>query len=131
MKGIGNERKSKNRAAPLPFGIGPAAGITPVRDGTTVDATNPFNPFGVTLDASNMDFILRRFVEGAPRRFNQTVETVYGVATLGSHFALGRRDWYWGNNGAYGRNKGETRLFGTRQPGRLRQTRGASAGRKP
>src|SRR3546814_16626341 len=62
VKGIWNERKSKNRAAPLPFGIGPAAGITPVLDGTTVDAPNPFNPFGVTLDASNMDFILRRFV---------------------------------------------------------------------
>ena len=40
-----------------------AAGLTPVLDATTVDATNPFNPFGVTLDASNTDLIYRRFVE--------------------------------------------------------------------
>jgi iron complex outermembrane receptor protein len=58
-KAIWNKRKSKNQAAPLPFGIGQAAGITPVLDATTVDATNPFNPFGVTLDTTNMDFIFR------------------------------------------------------------------------
>src|SRR5215210_793886 len=76
VKGIWNKRKSKNQAAPLPFGIGVAAGITPVLDNTTVDATNPFNPFGVTLDSSNFDFILRRFVEGGPRRFSQEVDTL-------------------------------------------------------
>src|SRR4029079_11081746 len=68
FKVLWNERKSKNEAAPLPFGIGPAAGITPVLDSTTIDATNPFNPFGVNIDASNMDLIYRRFVEGGTRR---------------------------------------------------------------
>lgn len=127
VKGIWNERKSKNQAAPLPFGIGPAAGITPVLDAITVDATNPFNPFGVTLDASNMDFILRRFVEGGPRRFEQTVETVYGVATLDGRFQIGDRDWYWDVNGSYGRNKAEQQMFGNIHSGRLRQALGPVA----
>ena len=40
VKGLWNERKSKNQAAPLPFGIGPDAGITPVLDGTSI-STRP------------------------------------------------------------------------------------------
>src|SRR5439155_3241484 len=99
LKGIWNRRKSKNQAAPLPFGIGQAAGITPVLDATTIDATNPYNPFGVTLDSSNMDFIFRRFVEGGPRQFFQTVDTKYGVATLDGHFTAMNQDWYWDVNG--------------------------------
>src|SRR3546814_531685 len=71
---------------------------------------------------------LRRFFEGVPRRFNQTVETVYGVATLDGHFELGGRDWYWDINGAYGRNKAEQRMFGNIHSGRLRQALGPIAG---
>ncbi|RJF91227.1 TonB-dependent receptor [Sphingomonas cavernae] len=127
VKGIWNQRKSKNRAAPLPFGIGPAAGITPVLDATTVDATNPFNPFGVTLDASNMDFIFRRFVEGGPRRFNQTVDTIYGVATLDGEFDVGESNWYWDVNAAYGKNKAEQTMLGNINSDRLRQALGPIA----
>ncbi|HET7817267.1 MAG TPA: TonB-dependent receptor [Sphingomicrobium sp.] len=124
---IWNRRKSKNQAAPLPFGIGPAAGITPVLDATTVHATNPFNPFGVTLDSSNMDFILRRFVEGGPRRFNQTVDTTYGVATLDGKFLIGGRDWFWDVNAAYGRNEAKQRMLGNIHSGNLRQALGPLA----
>lgn len=124
---IWNQRKSKNQAAPLPFGIGPAAGITPVLDGTTVDVTNPFNPFGVTLDASNMDFILRRFVEGGPRRFHQTVDTFYGVATLDGNFDIGGGNWYWDLNAAYGKNKAKQTMFGNINSGLLRQALGPIA----
>ena len=127
VKGIWNRRKSKNQAAPLPFGIGPAAGITPVLDGTTVDATNPFNPFGVTLDSSNMDFIFRRFVEGGPRRFHQTVKTLYGVATLDGNFDMGGSDWYWDINAAYGRNKAAQTMFGNIHSGNLRTALGPLA----
>ena len=112
LKGIWNRRKSKNQAAPLPFGIGQAAGITPVLDATTIDATNPYNPFGVTLDSSNFDLILRRFVEGGPRRFSQTVDTAYGVATLDGHFTALNNDWYWDVNGVYGNNKAKQTMFG-------------------
>jgi iron complex outermembrane receptor protein len=112
LKGIWNQRKSKNEAAPLPFGIGVAAGITPVLDNTTIDATNPYNPFGVTLDSSNFDFILRRFVEGGNRRFSQTVNTTYGVATLDGKFSLMGGDWYWDINAAWGQNKAHQRMLG-------------------
>ncbi|QAY78871.1 TonB-dependent receptor [Sphingosinicella sp. BN140058] len=127
LRGIWNERKSSNRAAPLPFGVGVAAGITPVLDATTVDATNPYNPFGVTLDATNTDFIYRRFVEGGPRRFNQKVETIYGVATLDGKFQIGERDWYWDLNGTYGRNKAKQQMFGNIDSSKLRQALGPLA----
>jgi len=126
-KGIWNRRKSKNQAAPLPFGVGPAAGITPVLDGTTIDATNPFNPFGVTLDASNMALVYRRFIEGGPRRFSQTVNTIYGVATLDGRFNIGTNDWYWDVNAAYGRNKAKQTMLGNINSNHLRQALGPVA----
>ena len=58
------------------------------------------------------DFILRRFVEGGPRRFFQTVDTTYGVATLDGHFRAFDHDWYWDINGVYGNNKAEQTMFG-------------------
>lgn len=124
VRGLWNERKSKNQAAPLPFGVGVAAGITDVLDAIAVDATNPFNPFGVTLNSSNTEFIYRRFVEGGPRRFNQTVTTKYGVATLDGKFA---GDWFWDVNAAYGINKAKQRMLGNINSSRLRQALGPLA----
>ena len=127
VRGIWNQRKSKNQAAPLPFGFGVAAGLTPVLDAITVDVTNPFNPFGVTLDSSNTDFVYRRFVEGGPRRFNQSVTTIYGVATLDGKFDIGGRDWYWDINGSYGRNKARQTMFGNINADNLRRALGPVA----
>ncbi|HKX90165.1 MAG TPA: TonB-dependent receptor plug domain-containing protein, partial [Sphingopyxis sp.] len=127
VRGIWNQRKSKNQAAPLPFGFGVAAGLTPVLDAITVDATNPFNPFGVTLDSTNTDFVYRRFVEGGPRRFNQTVTTIYGVATLDGDFDVGGRKWYWDVNAAYGRNKAKQTMYGNINSDRLRRALGPVA----
>lgn len=127
VKGIWNKRKSKNQAAPLPFGVGVAAGITPVLDNTTVDATNIYNPFGVTLDSSNMDFIFRRFVEGGPRQFFQTVTTTYGVATLDGKFDIGDRNWFWDVNLAYGRNKAKQTMLGNINSDNLRRALGPDA----
>ena len=127
LKGIWNRRKSKNQAAPLPFGIGLGAGITPVLDNTTVDVTNPFNPYGVTLDSTNLDSILRRFVEGGPRQFFQTVDTTYAVATVDGHFTAFNQDWYWDINGDYGRNKAKQTMFGNINSGNLRQALGPVA----
>jgi iron complex outermembrane receptor protein len=126
-KAVINQRKSKNQAAPLPFGIGPDSGITPVLDATTVDATNPFNPYGVTLDFTNMASILRRFVEGGPRRFSQKVDTAYGVATLDGRFSMMNHDWYWDINGAYGRNKAKQVMQGNINSSHLRQALGPVA----
>ena len=120
VKGIWNKRKSKNRAAPLPFGVGPAAGITPVLDAIDIDVTNPYNPYGVTLDETNMAFVYRRFVEGGNRQFNQTVKTLYGVATLDGNFDIGGGNWYWDVNAAYGRNKADQTMFGNINSNNLR-----------
>lgn len=137
VKGIWNRRKSSNQAAPLPFGVGQAAGITPVLDNTTIDATNPFNPFGVTLrgddlttplvNEGNFDFILRRFVEGGPRRFFQTVNTIYGVATLDGKFEMGGNNWFWDINVAYGKNKAKQTMLGNINSDHLRQALGPVA----
>jgi len=124
VKGLWNERKSKNQAAPLPFGIGAQAGITPALDSTTIDATNPFNPFGVTLDASNMNFILRRFVEGGPRRFSQKADSSYVVGTFDGSFNIGGHDWYWDINGVYGHNQAKQRMLGNINAANLAQALG-------
>ncbi|QDP18666.1 TonB-dependent receptor [Sphingomonas xanthus] len=126
-KALWNRRKSKNQAAPLPFGVGVASGLTPVLSSIVIDDTNPYNPFGVDLDSSNTRFILRRFVEGGPRRFNQTVDTRYGTATLDGSFDLGGRSWFWDVNAAYGRNKAKQRMLGNIHSGRLRTALGPLA----
>ena len=46
----------KNQAAPLPLFVGPDAGNGNLLDRISIDATNPFNPFGVTLESGfNLD----------------------------------------------------------------------------
>ena len=127
VKGVWNRRESKNQAAPLPFGIGQSAGITPVLDSTTVDVTNPYNPYGVTLDTTNMDFIYRRFIEGGPRRFEQTVDTLYGVATVDGKAGMLGREWFWDVNFAYGKNDAKQKMFGNINSDNLRRALGPIA----
>jgi iron complex outermembrane recepter protein len=124
-----NRRESKNQAAPLPFGIGPTSGLTPVLSGIVVSATNPFNPFGVDLGGSNgnVGAIFRRFIEGGPRRFEQTVNTVYGVTTLDGRANLFGRDFFWDVNASYGRNKAEQDMFGNINSDNLRRALGPVA----
>jgi iron complex outermembrane receptor protein len=112
LKGVWNRRNSKNQAAPLPLFVGPDAGNGNLLDTISISATNPFNPFGVTLDASNYAFIGRRFVENGPRRYNQRVDTWYGAATLSGSFNVGAGQWYWDVNGTVGRNKANQTVLG-------------------
>ena len=112
LKGVWNRRNSSNQAAPLPLFVGPDAGNGNLLDTITIHSTNPFNPFGTTLDASNLAFIGRRVVEGGPRRYNQQVDTMYGAATLDGSFAVGESDWYWDINAVYGKNEAEQTMFG-------------------
>lgn len=111
-KVLWNRRKSKNQAAPLPLFVGPAAGNGNLLDTIEIDATNPFNPFGVTLDSSNLVFIGRRVIEGGPRRYNQEVDTTYGTATLAGSFGLAGHEWFWDVNALAGRNKAEQQMLG-------------------
>jgi iron complex outermembrane receptor protein len=101
-----------------------------VLSGIVISATNPFNPFGVDLGGSNNNVgaIFRRFVEGGPRRFSQTVNTTYSVATLDGKVGLFARDWYWDVNASYGRNKAKQTMLGNIHSGRLAQALGPIAG---
>ncbi|HYJ30593.1 MAG TPA: TonB-dependent receptor [Allosphingosinicella sp.] len=112
LRGVYNRRDSRNQAAPLPLFVGPDAGNGNLLDTIAIHVTNPFNPFGVTLDTSNYAFIGRRFIENGPRRYNQRVETYYGAATLDGSFEMGGSEWFWDVNGVYGQNEARQTVLG-------------------
>jgi iron complex outermembrane receptor protein len=128
FKGIYNRRTSKNQGAPLPLGIGPDVGNGNILDTLTVSATNPFNPFGVDLVAGqNYTQIKRRLDEIGPRRYDQTVDTYYGVATLNGNFNALSGDWFWDINGVYGKNKAKQTFLGNINAAKLQQAIGPVA----
>lgn len=99
VRGLYNERESVNQAAPEPIFLGPEAGTGSLADLVSIDATNPFNPFGYTLDAnSNLALIGRRPIEGGPRIFEQDVDTRYIAAGLEGEFTVGSRAFFWDIN---------------------------------
>ena len=107
---------------------GRAPAITPVLDTIDIDATNPFNPFGVTLDETNYDrHPAPHSSKVGPRRFDQTVKTIYGVATLDGRFNMLAGEWYWDVNAAYGRNKAKQTMLGNINSRHLRQALGPIA----
>lgn len=112
VKVVANRRRSKNQAAPLPLFVGPDAGNGNLLDTISIDATNPYNPFGATLDSSNFAFIGRRLVEAGPRRYDQKVNTYYGSATLDGKFNTGSSEWYWDVNAFWGNNKAKQNFTG-------------------
>lgn len=124
VRAVYNHRKSANQAAPLPLFVGPDAGNGNLLDRISIDATNPFNPFGVTLEsgknldgtsngnATNYAFIGRRFVENGPRRYFQTVDTMYATATLDGEFELAGHNWYWDASATIGHNDAKQKFLG-------------------
>ena len=130
LKGLWNERKSTNQAAPIPLGVGPDVGNGNLLDHVTISATNPFNPFGVDLipnDGSlggNYNEIKRRVIEAGPRHFEQKVDTYYGVATLDGTFG---GEWFWDLNGVYGRNKAKQTMLGNINAQKVQQALGPIA----
>jgi iron complex outermembrane receptor protein len=124
---VWNRRNSKNQAAPLPLFVGPDAGNGNLLDTIVIDATNQFNPFGVTLGPGSLVFIGRRVVEGGPRRYSQRVDTSYGTATVDGRLNFGGREWFWDINGIYGRNKAKQRMLGNINAARLQEALGPDA----
>jgi iron complex outermembrane recepter protein len=123
LRGVYNRRNSSNQAAPLPLFVGPDAGNGNLLDRITIDASNPFNPFGTLRSGVNLDgtpngdipnyaFIGRRVVENGPRRYDQSVDTYYVAATLDGSFQAFGHDWYWDVNGVWGRNRAEQEVHG-------------------
>jgi iron complex outermembrane receptor protein len=95
VKGLFNNRQSSNRAAPEPIFVGPLAGTGGLADTITISALNPFNPFGINLDAStNFGWVTRRPIEVGPRLFEQDVDTWYfNLGFDGKFGADGRFAW--------------------------------------
>lgn len=113
-KYLATMRKSVNQAAPEPIFIGPGAGTGGRPDNISIDATNPYNPTGVTLDAgSNFILLGRRPLEGGPRVFEQNVNTHYLGTGFQGDFILADRFFSWDVNYIYSRNRADQTTHGT------------------
>ena len=107
-------RSSVNQAAPEPIFLGPGAGSGGLADTVGIDVTNPYNPFGVTLDpATNMDLVTRRPIEGGPRVFSQDVDTFYVAGGFQGNFEFAERNFYWDLNGISSQNRATQTVDGT------------------
>jgi iron complex outermembrane receptor protein len=103
-------RQSVNQAAPEPLSLGPQGANGNLRDRIGVDVTNPYNPFGFSLDpASNLSVIARRPVEAGPRKFEQDVNTFYVSGGLDGHVDLSTQRFTWEATLAYGLNRATQR----------------------
>jgi iron complex outermembrane receptor protein len=107
-KAVFNNRRSTNQAAPEPIFIGPESGNGNRLDTISVDASNPYNPFGFSLDAAtNPYFIGRRPLEAGPRVFSQNVNTFYVAGGLDGDFSIGSPHFYWDATVAYAVNRAD------------------------
>ena len=114
VKGLFNTRKSVNQAGPEPIGLGSALNTSDLGLTTGVDVTNPYNPFGVTLDPNtNFAGLGRRPVEGGPRIFQQDVDTRYIATGLEGSFNAVGRDFLWDANYVNSDNKATQSVHGT------------------
>ncbi|MFN2473015.1 MAG: TonB-dependent receptor domain-containing protein [Sphingomicrobium sp.] len=136
IKALYNRRNSQNQAAFEPLFIGPDAGngAGSLFDTLSFDATNPYNPFGVTLSAGgpgnppqNYSFVARRLVEAGQRTFNQRVNTYSATATLDGSFNVGEHRWFWDLNALFGVNKARQSFTGNVNAARVAQAIGPLA----
>jgi len=120
VKAVYNRRNSQNQAAFLPLGIGPDVGNGNMLDTLSVDATNPYNPFGVTLTpGQNYTAIFRRLVEAGQRTYSQTVDTMSLTGTLDGKFQMFGRNWYWDASAVIGYNDAKQLFTGNINAARL------------
>jgi iron complex outermembrane recepter protein len=136
-----NRRNSQNQAAFEPLFIGPDAGngAGSLFDTLSFDVTNPFNPFGVTLESglnpdgspngrtANYSFIARRLVEAGQRTFNQRVDTLSATATFDGSFDVGEHKWYWDATALFGVNDAHQSFTGNVNAARVAQAIGPLA----
>lgn len=130
LKMVYNRRNSQNQAAFLPLFVGPDAGNGNLLDQISIDATNPYNPFGITLSAGTngttptYSFIARRLVENGQRTYTQHVDTWSGTATLDGSFELGGHKFYWDANAVLGLNEAHQTFTGNINAAKLAQALG-------
>jgi iron complex outermembrane receptor protein len=114
VKGLFNNRKSTNQAAPEPIFIGPGAnGFNSPLDSAVISADNPYNPFEIDLGPAEGIFITRRPLEGGPRIFEQNVNTWYMGGGFRGDFTAADRDFYWDVNGVWSRNRADQTTHGS------------------
>jgi iron complex outermembrane receptor protein len=97
FRGLATKRHSNQSAAATPqaFGVGVSQTGT-VGAIASVDVTNPYNPFGFTLDDTDPHFVIRRrMVEGGRRIYTQDVNTTYFAGGLTGSFGIGDRIFNW------------------------------------
>ena len=129
VKAVYNHRHSQNKAAFLPLFVGPDAGNGNLLDTISIDATNPYNPFG-TLNAgtngqpANYSFIARRLVEAGQRTYTQDVDTMSVTGTLDGRFTLFGKNWYWDANAVFGFNDAKQLFTGNVNAAKLAQALG-------
>jgi iron complex outermembrane receptor protein len=127
VRGSYVQRKSANQAAPLPLFVGPDAGNGNLLDTVSVDVTNPFNPFGFTLQPGTYAFVGRRLIENGPRHYKQEVDTWNVTGTLSGEFQVGERTWNWDVNALYSRNHADQTFTGNVNAQRVQQALGPVA----
>lgn len=128
-----NRRNSQNQAAFLPLFLGPDAGNGNLLDTVSIDVTNPFNPFRITLNSgangqpATYSFIGRRLVENGQRTYTQNVDTFAAAATLDGQFGLGERTFYWDLNAVLGLNDAHQLFTGNVNAAKVAQALGPLA----
>ncbi|MCG8555068.1 MAG: TonB-dependent receptor [Proteobacteria bacterium] len=112
-------RRSVNQAAPEPLPIGPGGGGTGPLTALTIPSFDPnlaaalpsryqnFSPFPFALTPETNFVIYRRPLEGGPRIFNQTVNTLVASGGLAGDFSLGSQDFHWDTTFVYGVNRAD------------------------
>jgi iron complex outermembrane receptor protein len=130
VKAVWAHRNSQNQAAFLPLFLGPDAGNGNLLDTVSIDVTNPYNPFGITLNSgangqpATYSFIARRLVENGQRTYNQTVDTLSVTGTIDGKFPLFGRDWFYDANVVLATNDAHQLFTGNVNAARLAQALG-------
>jgi len=134
VKAIYNRRQSENQAAPLPLIVGPDGGNGNLLDTISIDASNPYNPFGTLssgIDGTgrprSYNQVRRRFVEGGPRHFSQQVDTFYLTGTLDGSFHVGQHKFFWDVSAIEGLNDAKQSFTGNVNAARIQQALGPLA----
>ena len=117
-------RQSVNQAAPEPLFVGPNGTSGTRMDTLSIDATNPYNPFGFTFDPAHPYVVTRRPVEAGPRKFEQNVNTLYVAGGADGHFDVDKQRFNWDATVSYGLNRGEQRRNNSFNSARLAQALG-------
>ncbi len=108
VKSLYNNRQSKNQAAPEPLFIGPGWGNNSITDFISIHESNPYNPFGFTLDAKTNEFgVSRRPIEAGPRIYRQNVNTWYLSGGANGSFRVADSSFYWDTTMIYSVNRAD------------------------